>query len=293
MKICPKCGGRFDDELSFCLEDGSSLIAEPVLKNSEAVTENFEFPVHSKPTILNDDQILTNPVSSGATDLEIKPQAAKSGIVTGMLLGIGLVVLGGAIGGAAWYFNGKQAPEPTSVAANTSNPANSVLNRDQVSAAVSNAQIPDAGNSKNSNATSAPLEKAPSTSKPETSPEKEKPVEKAPSPEVKPTAKATPTPAPTRDPPSGPISGGVLNGKAIRLPQPAYPSAAKAVGAKGPVNVQILVDERGNVTRARATSGHPLLKGSAERAARRAKFSPTQINGAAVKITGIIVYNFN
>ena len=88
------------------------------------------------------------------------------------------------------------------------------------------------------------------------------------------------------------ISGGVVNGKAVSLPKPAYPAAAKAVRAQGAVNVQVTIDEEGNVISATAVSGHPLLRAAAVSAARQAKFSPTQLSGQSVKVTGVIVYNF-
>lgn len=88
------------------------------------------------------------------------------------------------------------------------------------------------------------------------------------------------------------IAGGVLNGKATDLPKPVYPPAARAVRASGAVNVQVIVDENGNVISANAVSGHPLLRQSAVQAARSAKFTPTILGGKAVKISGVIVYNF-
>lgn len=88
------------------------------------------------------------------------------------------------------------------------------------------------------------------------------------------------------------ISGGVLNGKATDLPKPAYPAAAKAVKASGAVNVQVTLNEKGEVISANAVSGHPLLRAAATQAARQAKFSPTLLSGKPVKVTGIIVYNF-
>lgn len=90
-----------------------------------------------------------------------------------------------------------------------------------------------------------------------------------------------------------PFSGGVLNGKAISLPRPAYPSIAKSANASGAVTVQVLVDENGNVASATVISGHPLLQNAALQAARNAKFSPTKLSGQAVKVTGVIIYNFN
>ncbi len=88
------------------------------------------------------------------------------------------------------------------------------------------------------------------------------------------------------------ISGGVLNGKATSLPKPAYPAAARAVKASGAVNVQITIDEQGNVVSASALSGHPLLRQAAEQAARGATFSPTLLQGQAVSVTGMLIYNF-
>lgn len=101
-----------------------------------------------------------------------------------------------------------------------------------------------------------------------------------------------PPPAATPTPPRAPISGGVLNGKAISLPKPAYPPIARAAHASGTVVVQVLIDENGNVVSAHAVSGHPLLQSAAVGAARSAKFSPTKLSGQPVKVTGVIQYNF-
>ena len=101
-----------------------------------------------------------------------------------------------------------------------------------------------------------------------------------------------PPDAPKPTPPRAPISGGVLNGKAISLPKPAYPPIARAAHASGTVVVQVLIDENGNVVSAHAVSGHPLLQAVAVGAARQAKFSPTKLSGQPVKVTGVIQYNF-
>src|SRR5215216_1116452 len=98
--------------------------------------------------------------------------------------------------------------------------------------------------------------------------------------------------APKPTPPRAPISGGVLNGKAISLPKPAYPPIARAAHAAGTVVVQVTIDENGNVIAAHAVSGHPLLQGAAVGAARQARFSPTKLSGQPVKVTGVIQYNF-
>ncbi len=101
-----------------------------------------------------------------------------------------------------------------------------------------------------------------------------------------------PPPAATPKPKPRTVSGGVLNGKATSLPKPSYPAAAKAVRAAGAVSVQVLIDESGRVVSASAVSGHPLLRNAAEGAARGARFSPTLLSGQAVKVSGVITYNF-
>jgi protein TonB len=88
------------------------------------------------------------------------------------------------------------------------------------------------------------------------------------------------------------ISGGVLNGRAISKPQPAYPPIAKAAKASGVVTVQVLIDEDGNVVEAKAVSGHPLLRQAAVDAAYQAKFTPTRLEGKPVKVSGVLTYEF-
>ncbi len=85
-----------------------------------------------------------------------------------------------------------------------------------------------------------------------------------------------------------PINGGMLNGKAIYLPQPL----TVAGEATGVVLVQVLIDEQGTVIDARAVSGPQHLHTAAVTAARLARFSPTMLMGEAVKVTGTISYNF-
>lgn len=89
-----------------------------------------------------------------------------------------------------------------------------------------------------------------------------------------------------------PISGGVLNGKATTMPAPEYPAIAKQAHASGVVKVQVTIDEGGNVISAKAISGHPLLQAAAVTAARQAKFPPTRLSGQAVKVQGVLSYNF-
>lgn len=87
-------------------------------------------------------------------------------------------------------------------------------------------------------------------------------------------------------------TGGVLNGKALALPKPSYPAAARAVRASGTVQVQVLILEDGTILTAEATSGHPLLRSVSRTAACGAKFTQTLLEGTPVKVSGFITYNF-
>ncbi len=88
------------------------------------------------------------------------------------------------------------------------------------------------------------------------------------------------------------VSGGVLNGKAIALPKPSYPAAARAIRATGTVEVQVVIAEDGTMYSAESISGHPLLRSSSEIAACGSRFMPTLLEGKPVKVAGIIKYNY-
>jgi TonB family protein len=88
------------------------------------------------------------------------------------------------------------------------------------------------------------------------------------------------------------VSGGVLEGSAIRKVPPPYPPIAKAARAQGAVQVNVTIDENGNVTAAEAVSGHPLLRDAAIEAAKQWQFKPISLGGQAVKVQGILTFNF-
>ena len=90
-----------------------------------------------------------------------------------------------------------------------------------------------------------------------------------------------------------PVSGGVLNGRAISLPKPTYPQAARNSGAWGKVVVEVMIDEQGKIIEAHAISGHPFLQQAAVQAARQARFEPAMLSGRPVKIKGTINYVFS
>lgn len=113
-------------------------------------------------------------------------------------------------------------------------------------------------------------------------------------PETQPTAPATQTPANTQSSSEekAPAEGGFLNGKAIDLPKAVYPDQARKSHAGGTVQVQVLVDETGKVVSARASFGPEVLREAAVNAAMRARFKPMIVDGAAVKVSGILTYDF-
>ena len=88
------------------------------------------------------------------------------------------------------------------------------------------------------------------------------------------------------------IDVGDLNSRAVRLQPPVYPSDARRLGIQGKVIVQLMLDEQGNVTSAKSTSGNALLRGSAEDAARRSKFKPVLVDNQPVKAAGFIIYSY-
>src|SRR6266436_606686 len=101
-----------------------------------------------------------------------------------------------------------------------------------------------------------------------------------------------PLPPVVKPPTTQKVSQGVLISKVISLPQPQYPQLAKQIRIQGLVAVQILVDEQGRVLTAQPVSGHPTLLAAAKEAALRARFTPTKLSGVAVKVQGLITYNF-
>jgi TonB family protein len=259
MKNCPKCGVAYGDEMAFCFEDGTPLNAGP---GAPAV---FAVPDRKKQT-------------------GILPVLFVLIVVVG-----GLAMLGAAGVAGVWFYYRSAAsvyeaepervrPEPTGELSDRS-----TLPDPEDTGDVKDADAPEANPAANK------PKKQETPAKPET---QSKPAER--------DGKDTPA-ATTADPPFAEqdrrpvpkqISGGVLNGKAISLPKPPYPPAARAVRAEGTVTVQVLVDEKGNVASATATSGHPLLRNAAVLAARQAKFAPTMLSGQPVRVSGVITYRF-
>ena len=96
--------------------------------------------------------------------------------------------------------------------------------------------------------------------------------------------------------PDGPVeapAGTVLNGRALFLPKPAYPDAARAKRISGTVVVKVKINETGTVVEAKdMCGGPPYLSESSVQAAYGARFSPTKLSGKPVPVYGIIQFRF-
>jgi len=82
----------------------------------------------------------------------------------------------------------------------------------------------------------------------------------------------------------------IVNGRAISLPKPQYPPAARKYCADGKVEVEVTFNRAGRVIDAQARSGDELLTKAAVAAAKRARFRA--VHGKTARTVGILVYNF-
>lgn len=86
------------------------------------------------------------------------------------------------------------------------------------------------------------------------------------------------------------LSSGLLNARAIFMPKPSFPEGlAKALS--GSVALSVLVDEQGKVIRAGPFSGPAALQSYARDAACSSRFTPVQLSGRPIKVTGVISYS--
>ena len=88
------------------------------------------------------------------------------------------------------------------------------------------------------------------------------------------------------------VSKEELRAAATFMPRPVYPTGAAIARVEGTVDVHVIVNEQGEVTAARAESGHPLLRAAAEQAARMARFSPAKLAAEPTKIDGVLSFQF-
>lgn len=278
VKTCPVCKKDYSDDLNYCLDDGSPLPGAPTHELTNRPTEVLPHTTNQAADISNAETIVSDtgrvsspPTLTPPTQKVFQMSAMEPASRMGCVLSIGQVaaVLAVAIGlGFVGIFYTLR--ENTDVAYLEPMMSNKASNLSANSTANANVAT---------NTSSIP----PSTAASGTP--------KIVSGNFAFNTDSKPPPSTTKSMPR-PISGGVLNGKAIELPQPPYPPAARAVRASGTVTVQVLIDESGRVVSANAVSGHPLLRAAAASAARSAKFKPTFHDGQPAKVSGVISYNF-
>lgn len=90
----------------------------------------------------------------------------------------------------------------------------------------------------------------------------------------------------------GPVISGIMNSKIVSIDLLEYPKKAKEAGIHGQVEVQILINEDGEVIFANPLSGPEELWASSVRAAVTACFGPFTLAGRPAKRTGRIIFNF-
>lgn len=88
-------------------------------------------------------------------------------------------------------------------------------------------------------------------------------------------------------------SSGVLAGTATKRVEPTYPQSAIAAGVKGSVQVEVTLNEAGRVEKVVVLSGPKELHSAVVEAVKQWEFKPTSLSGTAVKVIGIMTFNFN
>jgi protein TonB len=81
-------------------------------------------------------------------------------------------------------------------------------------------------------------------------------------------------------------------GRVVKKVAPAFPVAAKQLNVTGTQDVQITVDEQGNVVDAKVLKGNALFTQSSLAAVKEWKFTPLLKDGQPVKFTTIITFNY-
>lgn len=114
----------------------------------------------------------------------------------------------------------------------------------------------------------------------------------------KPKTSTAMRPSPPPPPPAafnGPVLGDkftFLNYEVVTAEKPYHTRAAKANGAKGLVQVEVLVSTDGSVLSAKARTGNKELWPEAERAALASKFNRPTADGRPARAMGFLVYRF-
>jgi protein TonB len=108
------------------------------------------------------------------------------------------------------------------------------------------------------------------------------------------TILGAPAPAPVLVPTPGPlrVSEGVVRGRAISQPKPAYPRAALSARIQGSVVLNATIGMDGAIKKLQVVTGNPFLTGAALDAVKKWRYQPYYLNGVPVEIESTITLNF-
>src|SRR5580765_3501731 len=217
MKTCPTCGNNYDDDLSFCLQDGTRLPGRPTLDIANRPTE-----VLPQTTDLNNAETIVSESSAAKPQAKtFRMSAVEPSSRMGCALTIGqvaaglIVVVGLAFVGI--FFALRQTNDVARVEPMPANSSNRVTGAPPIDSSANSASV-----SMNTMSTPPPTTTTATPSRMAANTAANSHVNPA---NISPVNTPMPTAIPTR---TAPISSGVLNGKAISLPPPPYPPAARA-----------------------------------------------------------------
>lgn len=88
------------------------------------------------------------------------------------------------------------------------------------------------------------------------------------------------------------VGGRVMAPRVLSSPDPIYPVLAKQARIQGDVQIDAVIDVKGNIVEMQAISGHPLLIPAALDALRRWKYQPTILNDEPVPVQLIVTIRF-
>lgn len=84
----------------------------------------------------------------------------------------------------------------------------------------------------------------------------------------------------------------VAMARATKKVPPEFPAAARQLNLTGMSEVEVHVNEAGDVVETKVLKGNAIFSANAMAAARQWKFTPMNKDGAARKFTTILIFNF-
>ena len=89
-----------------------------------------------------------------------------------------------------------------------------------------------------------------------------------------------------------PITTANALGRVVKKVAPTYPTAARQLNVTGSQDVEIVVDEQGNVIGAKVLKGNALFTQSTLAAVKEWKFTPLVKDGQPVKFSTVITFSY-